>query len=60
MNETKSKDEFGACGVRSDFSDHNGSKYELKPKKKDICIHKKTSSTLSCGETLNAIKEEEV
>lgn len=56
MNDFK-KDETGACGSE----DGEFSNFELKPKKKDICIHKKTTESANATpETANAIKEEEV
>lgn len=58
MNDFKSKDENGACGVRDEDAKIEHSNFELKPKKKDICIHKKTTGTFP--DTDKTIKEEEV
>lgn len=58
MNDLKNKEENGACSVREDALSAEFSNFELKPKKKDICIHKKTPGSLP--ETASAIKEEEV
>lgn len=58
MNDFKNKDENGACGVGANSPACEFSNYDLKPKKKDICIHKKTTGKVH--ETASAIKEEEV
>lgn len=54
MNDSKAKEETGAGETSVEFTN-----FELKPKKKDICIHKKATEC-DPGETKNAIKEEEV
>lgn len=59
MNNFKSKEENGACGVREEEdAKSEQSNFELKPKKKDICIHKKAVGSIP--NTENSIKEEEV